>query len=425
MARHGQKCVLWTKEENTFMSRTDTKAVPWYFQVIVVFYAMHFTMPIVGFYTPAIVHAAVLLFLYGFLLIKGGRMALSDFAKIIPIFIINILSIIYSGFKDAAVEIYWLSQLMIHPLLTLYLIREKDKKAVRRMVIIIAISILVTAITTYFGCLTHPGASRDVAAKLSTSDSALYALYMSLNIGSFSFIYAMVLLTPLLIYAIKDKLIKRWIGLVALLIVLMAVVYSEYTTALLCILISLIILFVFPKQLKTKHFIIMVIVTAVFMYASAWLLTPFLDVLGNLIGGEFTSVRLQELSSFSANEQSYLEGDMGARSELYMKSINSFLSSPVWGSSSAQVGGHSYVFDNMAKFGLIGIVGMIMMFWAVFKCFYAPFKQQKWYGHILFSFFMVILLAFLNPKDNLSVLTFYIPLFCVAFTKQKFLLKRE
>jgi O-antigen ligase len=407
------------------MSNTETKAVPGYFQVLVVLYAMHFTMPIVGFYTPAIVHAAVLLFLYGFLLIKGGRMALSDFAKIIPIFIINILSIIYSGFKDAAVEIYWLSQLMIHPLLTLYLIREKDKKAVRRMVIIIAISILVTAITTYFGCLTHPGASRDVAAKLNTSDSALYALYMTLNIGSFSFIYAMVLLTPLLIYAIKDKLIKRWIGLVALLIVLMAVVYSEYTTALLCILISLIILFVFPKQLKTKHFIIMVIVTAVFMYASAWLLTPFLDVLGNLIGGEFTSVRLQELSSFSANEQSYLEGDMEARSNLYMKSIYSFLSSPIWGSSSAQVGGHSYVFDNMAKFGLIGIVGMIMMFWAIFKYFYAPFKQQKWYGHILFSFFMVILLAFLNPKDNLSVLTFYIPLFCVAFTKKKLLLKKK
>ena len=207
--------------------------------------------------------------------------------------------------------------------------------------------------------------------------------------------------------------------------VFMAVVYSDYATALLCIIISIIILFVFPKQLKTKHFIIMVVLTSVFMYASAWLLTPFLDVLGNLIGGEYTSARLQELSSFSTNEQSYLEGDMGARSELYMKSINSFFGSPVWGSSSAQVGGHSYVFDNMAKFGLIGVVGMIIMFWAVFKRFYAPFKQQKWYGHILFSFFMVILLAFLNPKDNLSVLTFYIPLFCVAFTKQKFLLKRE
>ena len=169
----------------------------------------------------------------------------------------------------------------------------------------------------------------------------------------------------------------------------------------------------------------MVVVTAVFMYASAWLLTPFLDVLGDLIGGELTSARLQELSSFSANEQSYMEGDMEARSNLYMKSIYSFLSSPVWGSSSAAVGGHSFVFDNMAKFGLIGIVGMIMMFWAIFKRFFAPFKQQKWYGHILFSFFMVILLAILNPKDNLSILTFYIPLFCAAFTKKKILLKKN
>ena len=407
------------------MSNTDTKAVPWYFQVFVVLYAMHFTMPIVGFNTPAIVHASVLLFLYGFLFTMGWRTALSDFTKIIPIFAINILSIVYSGFKDAAVEIYWLLQLMIHPLLALYLIRKKDKKAVRRMVIIIGISFLITAITTYFGCLTYPGASRDLAAMLSTKDSALYALYMSLNIGSFSFIYAMVLLTPLLIYAIKDKLIKQWIGIVVLIIVVMTIIYSDYATALLCILISIIVLFVFPKQLKSKHFIVMVVVTAVFMYASAWLLAPFLDVLGDLIGGELTSARLQELSSFSANEQSYMEGDMEARSNLYMKSIYSFLSSPVWGSSSAAVGGHSFVFDNMAKFGLIGIVGVIIMFWAIFKYFYAPFKQQRWYGHILFSFFMVILLAFLNPKDNLSILTFYIPLFCVAFTKKKILLKKN
>ena len=164
------------------MSSTDAKAVPWYFQALVVFYALHFTMPIVGFNTPAIVNAAVLLFLYGFLIFRDWRTALSDFSKIIPFFAINILSIIYSGFKDAAVEIYWLLQLMIHPLLALYLIRKKDKKTAQRMVIIIGISFFVTAITTYFGCLTHPGASRDLAAMLSTKDPALYALYMSLNI---------------------------------------------------------------------------------------------------------------------------------------------------------------------------------------------------------------------------------------------------
>lgn len=401
------------------MRNSGVKAVPWYFQFFVVFYAMHFTLPIVGFNTPAIVHASVLLFLYGFLISRGWRTALSDFVKIIPIFAINILSIVYFGIQDAAVEIYWLLQLMIHPLLALYLIRKGDKKVVRRMVVILGISFMVTAITTYFGCRAHPGASRDLAAMLSTKDSALYAFYMSLNIGSFSFIYALVLLTPLLIYAIKDKLMKRWIGLIALLIILMTVVYSDYTTALLCILISIIILFIFPKHLKTRHFVIMVIVTLVLMYASEWLVTPFLDELGKLIGGDYTSSRLQELSSFSANEQSYLEGDMEARSNLYMKSINSFLNSPVWGSSSAKVGGHSYVFDNMGKFGLIGVIGMVMMFWAIFKRFYVPFKRQKWYGHILFSFFMVILLAFLNPKDNMSILTFYIPLFCVAFTKMK------
>ena len=399
------------------MSNTNNKAtLPWYFRALVVLYAFHSTLPILGFNTPAVVHAANMALLYGFLFIKEGRTALSDFAKIIPIFAIHILSILYKGFGNIAVELYWLLQLMVYPLLSLYLIRIGDQRSAKRLVVILGLSFIVTSITTYFGCRAYPGASRDLAAMLSTRDPALYALYMSLNIGSFSFIYALVLLLPLLVFAIKEKLVYRWIGLAVLAIVVMAIIVSDYTTALLCMTVSIIILFVSPRRLKTIHFVLMAVLIFVLILASDWLIVPFLDKLGGIVGREIVSDRLQELSALSSNESSFLEGDMEARSDLYMKSINSFLDSPVWGSSSAKLGGHSYVLDNMGQFGLLGLIGMIIVFRAIFKRFFAPFKQQKFYGHILFSFLVAILLALLNPKDYLTVLTFYIPLFCVAFS---------
>lgn len=399
------------------MNNTNTRAIPWYFQFFVVIYTMHSTIPFVGYHTPAIVNVAVLFFLYGFLIVRNGQYALSDFIKTIPLFTIYLLTIIYAGFKNIFIEAYWILQLMIYPLIMLYIIRSNDRKVGLRILIIIGISLLVTSITTYLGCRAYPGASRELAAMLSSKDSALYAFYMSLNIGSFSFIYALVLLVPLLIYAIREKLIKRWIGLIVIVIVSMTIVQSDYTTALLCLLITIILLFLFPNQLKSKHYFIMAILTIVFMVASTRLVVPILNKVGELVAGEISSSRLQELSTFSSNEQSFLEGDMESRYELYMTSINSFANSPVYGGSSSKIGGHSYIFDNMGKFGLVGIIGMIMVYRTVYKRFYYPFRRQKWYGHVLFSFFMALLLALLNPKDNIIVLTFYLPLFCMTFAK--------
>jgi O-antigen ligase len=399
------------------MSNSNTKATPWYFQVIVVLYALHTTLPIFGYYIPTILHVAALLFLYAFLFLKESQTFLSVFAKIIPIFAISILSIIYTGFKNFAIDVYWLLQMMIYPLLSLYLIRTADQRVVRRIVVVLGISFIVTSITTYFGCRAYPSASRDLAAMLSSRDPALYALYMSRNIGSFSFIYALVLLIPIIVFAIKDKLIKRWIGLIVLVVMSMAIIYSDYTTALLFMVISIAILFVFPKKLETKHFVILSIVILFVFLVGSSLIVAFLGKLGEVVGSEVVSDRLEELSSYTENSSDYLEGDIEARSDFYMKSINSFLESPIWGSSTARLGGHSFVFDNLGQFGLIGLVAMLLMFRAIYKHFFVPFRPQKWYGHVLFSFFVAIALAFLNPKDYINVLTFYLPLFCVAYSE--------
>ena len=129
------------------MKATST-SVPWFFQFLVVYYALHFTIPFVGFYTPAIVNGSVLLFLYAYLFIKN-TLSVKDLYSVLPIFTINFLSILYFGFGDFATELYGLLQLMIYPLLSLYLIKSGDKKSLRRMAFIIILSLLLIAMSIF------------------------------------------------------------------------------------------------------------------------------------------------------------------------------------------------------------------------------------------------------------------------------------
>lgn len=60
------------------MRLNSPQAVPWYFQLIVVFYALHTSMPVVGFYTPAVVNAAVVLYLYLYLFLRNNKETIAD-----------------------------------------------------------------------------------------------------------------------------------------------------------------------------------------------------------------------------------------------------------------------------------------------------------------------------------------------------------
>ena len=91
------------------MRLNSPQAVPWYFQLIVVFYALHTSMPVVGFYTPAVVNAAVVLYLYLYLFLRNNKETIADIKYILPIFSIYILSLLYEGASHLVTYIYGIS----------------------------------------------------------------------------------------------------------------------------------------------------------------------------------------------------------------------------------------------------------------------------------------------------------------------------
>lgn len=391
-----------------------TNMIPWYFQFLVIFYALHTSMPVVGFYTPAIVNATVLLFLYCFLLAKRGAAIMSDIGYVLPIFSVYILSLFYEGVSHLASYIYTIAQVFIYPLLALYLIRCGNSNSIRKVFIIVGISYIVTGITTYYGCQIYSNASRDLAAMLDSEDPGLYAMYVKYNIGSFSFIYTLVLILPLLIYLIRDKKVNIIVGLICLVVIIMAILASEYATALLFLFICLISFFM-PKYFRLQRLIWIVVIFSILYLTGKPFLGQILESLANIVDSETIATRLYNLSILFTKGSRHVDGDLESRITVYNLSIEAFLKSPIWGSSQAKVGGHSYILDSLGKYGLLGGIAMIIMYKRLYNSFFKPWNNQKWYGYICLMFMLAFSFAVLNPKDNLIVLTFIVPLFTASY----------
>lgn len=388
------------------MGNVNTKSIPWYFLLLIVLYVYHSTLPVFGYYTPAAVHIFATLFLYVLLMVHDKQF-LNNVGKVLPIFIINILSILYFGMSHVAIETYGLLQLFLYPLLALYLIRTADRVVLKRIVFWVLLSYVVTSVTTFWGCIRFPQAARDLATGMS-DDQELLSLYLQNNIGSFIFIYSLVLLLPTVICALRNRKIPVLIGLLLVVVMSFTIVQSEYSTALLLLLLSLMLFFA-PKQFKSKQLGFIIIIFILVLLVLRNLLPNMFTWLGEQFESELIQARMEELSNFSIIDDKY-EGDIGSRYERILLDLESFARSPLWGSTSAVTGGHSYFFDNLARFGLVGLLGIFIMFRQLFKLFYKPFKTEKIYGFAIFVLVIAFIMMILNPKDYISILTFIIPL---------------
>ncbi len=393
------------------MIEVKTTTIPRYIEVLIVLYVFHTTLPAFGYYIPALVHGGTMAFLYFYLMSYDKHFG-SNLSKALAIFSVSILSLLYNGLSNFATGVYWLLQIFIYPLLSLYLMRYANEKVLKRMLVAIGLSYLITAVTTYFGNQIFPLASRLI---VSTEDVGEVNLYRSYNIGGFNIVYAWVLLLPAVMYMIRNKVVSTYIGIVILIILSATVLAAEYTTALFVLVLTIATL-LFIRNIGSKQIIALMVAFVLVVTVFDQYIFPLLANFTGIFGSDQVDERLMELSSFAEGSASF-EGDMGSRYDFYKVSWDSFAQSPIWGRRNAITGAHSYVFDTMAQYGLIGVLGLIIMYVQIFKSFYKPFKHSSFFGYALYTFCVALTLAIINPKDNMSVLTFMMPLAATYFTK--------
>ena len=190
--------------------------------------------------------------------------------------------------------------------------------------------------------------------------------------------------------------------------VLTVVVLSEYTTAFLLYILTTMLFFV-KRDLRKNHLILLLIVAVVFGIVLSDVVSSLLEGLADLMNSNVLSERLRAL----AGGRSGLEEAEDNRLELYMISLNTFMSHPLLGTflrGGTGVGGHSFVLDIFARYGLVGATILYSMYKRIYMLFYKQLSLKEGYGYVLWLFGQTVFLSCVNTGMWLYVLTLYIPI---------------
>jgi hypothetical protein len=266
-------------------------------------------------------------------------------------------------------------------------------------------------ITTYKGNLQFPGASRDLA-HYETDTSGLLPLYINMNIGGFTFIYTITLVLPLLAYWMKINMINRVIGVATFVIAILCIVSSQYTIALLMSFISVVIAFL-PKRLNRRH-IISIIVVFLIVLVSGPLIGDFFLYLSNTVEGQTMSSRIAEFSQLFSGGGVDISSDTALRVALISKSWNTFFDNLLLGSRDG-LGEHSYLVDNLARFGIFGLIAIIVSFKQLYKKYIAHYKNTEIYYYVIACYMINLVQCYVNTYNGFVCFTLILPLFIVAF----------
>ncbi len=390
-----------------------------FFSTILLFVAalflIHNNLPIAGYYTPAVVYLLLTVIIFVLLEFSSVHNIVYYAAFIIPFIAVEVMrlfELLLHSQADIPIYLYGIVQTLVLPMCVLYLLNTNNRKAMKAFLIMIGVMFIITMITTCIGVLNHPLAARVLATSISTTDP-YYVELMKENVGGFTTVYQAVLMFPLLICLFKNRILKLLPMLLLTVLVVYMVIKTEYTMALLFLAFSF-ILFLFPqKKLNSKNIILLMI----FVVVGVFVMRPVIADICRSLSKVIDSYAVSQRFIYMADELNGVETETitGDRLMKYEISMKAFARDPLFGNfmkiKGGYAGGHSYFLDNMAAFGIIGIGCMGMFFRQIYVKFYKPFREQKYYGYMIYVFITAILFSVFNTLYFSFVTAVIVPMF--------------
>ena len=377
--------------------------------LIIVYILLYSIMPIVARltsrYLTTYFYMAVVVALVFLILFLDRPDNLGNYGMfLLPFVIYGALSWFYNQNSIAL----WGYQLLLLwlPVILGYYFTQDQSRILGSYAKIIILAIIVTMITTIIGCIQNPGAAR-ILATVNSGDVESYTYDMQ-NIGGYNFIYIMILLYPVLILSYKTRRIGVLPTIAITAMILMTVIYSEYTTALLLFLITSILFFT-KRNLSSRGIVLITVFAIIFILLFSNIITGILNWLSDVLGSDTLGMRLKSLAGGAAG----LEQSEDQRLKLYRMSWETFFRNPLFGNMFERYrtdGGHSFIMDNFAQFGILGAVLMAFMYKNIYQRFFLPFREKPGYGYIVWTFIQALLLSLVNTGMWLEVLCLFAPL---------------
>ena len=328
-------------------------------------YLTWYSLPFLRTYLKSPVYSVFFLFLAfcgGFLCLKNkpGGLNFSQNKVIIPItiymFVLCILSAIGVGNANNYIRISFAFCVMCFIEFSL-----DGSRYLKILLYYIVLLFFTTYCTSLYGLITSPMASRTLTA--SFADDKLQTYYALRNIGDIGFIQSILLFSPFCIYNIMTgKNAIKFFFLWCMLFVL--ALSASFTIALaIFLLFSSITVALYVKNTLLKV-VLLFLPIVFFMIDYSWLFS----VLSQVISNESISEKFNLLSDSSL----WAKSDVGERMRRYLMSITTFIDNPIgvgpfYFVSDKNIGNHSAILDDLARFGLFAFFFFIWLIRSYYK----------------------------------------------------------
>lgn len=261
----------------------------------------------------------------------------------------------------------------------------------------------ITSITTIYNLSINFNASRMLTSSSTSIESR--AFLEAKNIGSFDFIYGSVIFLPFLIIIMSNKwgLSKVPFNLIGLLIVI-TIALSNFTTAYIFLGLSLLVFFIPSKKKIKPYFIVFIFIVILALPVILPIIMSFLIWLLNIVKEITPSImtqnKIDSIIEVLLGKNSVTETSV--RFSYINNSFKSFFKSPLIGRGAYYnthniVGDHAQFIDDLARFGALGTLPLLGMFYKIFKSNFKMIENIAIkYGYVL-SILVFVLLGFLNP----------------------------
>ena len=390
---------------------------------LAILYMLH-GMPMLAYRYPTMLYAFIIIFLF---LLLSFDIGFKTVLKIVPIFVIPLLDTFISsvGALSFFQGISRFLQFLILPLLAIYIYEWNDMK-MAKIIFLIFIGInIITCFTTYNGCLMYPNASRDLTVGANASSATYHYLYVAANIGGFKFIYTTVLISGLVIYTIKNfryingGYILLPICIVYIGLIFMTLLAAEYTLSILMFL-SYIFLFFMRNTFSIKKFFVISVVLIISFFLFKPIISNGLKSASEIVKSETIANRLYDIHLTLEGKHTQEGSDYDARKATYIKSFEQFKKTPLGRWNFNGMGGHSFILDSLAKYGILGLILVVITYVYIYRYYLKQYEDDYIFGYGFYIFFLFIVESMVNPHIFTDVIMFVFPLYMFIFQKETY-----
>ena len=290
---------------------------------------------------------------------------------------------------------------------------KNDRTFIKLSVVTVMVANIIMALISIPQLMLYPNIMRD-SFMLAGEEAAVYSWLMSYsNVHGIPLIIALLVQICFRYFKVSKILFILWI--VATIILLGVVFFSNSTTALIISILSLILSLLFRFEKFTKKIIVKLIVIGgfAFLFVQPSVLVPILKTFQSYMdpsSGNYQ--KMDEIESSLVYGDKI--GDWSARGDLYESSSKLFWESPILGTFTPEkIGRHSWIVDHLALFGLFFIIPLILIFYNWSKRSYVFLTNSR----VIFvcSLFCWFLMLYLKAEFGAGTWLYgfaLIPIFC-------------